>query len=139
MQKRIGIFETNSSSTHSVSIDTGFDYVMPESIGEIIVIEPGEFGWEQERYDDFSSRASYAYTYAKNYGRKKDLMDLINVIESFTGSKVEFEKNEDDFYENGYIDHQSVDEAEIIFKNKETIKKFLFGRKSYFKTDNDNR
>ena len=38
----------------------------------------------------------------------------------------------------GYIDHQSVDEASIIFLSKSNLENFIFGQNSYFETDNDN-
>lgn len=131
MQTRKKVFETNSSSSHSVVIDDGIDF-KNVNFGEEIEILQGEFGWDEEEFNDVYSKMSYAYTYAKNYGRKEDIEDLKNVIEEFSKSKVKFSDVE------GYIDHQSVEEAEEIFRNKETIKKFIFGKKSYFLTDNDN-
>ena len=38
----------------------------------------------------------------------------------------------------GYIDHQSVGDAEEIFLNYESIKKVVFGKESSITIDNDN-
>ena len=46
-QIRQGVFETNSSSTHSMCIHPGNKYVPNMSK---LKIETGEFGWEEETY-----------------------------------------------------------------------------------------
>ena len=58
-QIRKNIFETNSSSTHAVSIFRGSNYSIPEKI----VIRPGEFGWECETFSDPESKLAYLYTW----------------------------------------------------------------------------
>lgn len=67
---RKGVFETNSSSSHTLALGTRA--YEPEKIytepGWEVVIEPGEFGWEVCRYRRFHDKASYALTHALNDG-----------------------------------------------------------------------
>lgn len=138
MQTRKGVFETNSSSSHSVVIEDGIDFIVPENLEEEIKICGGEYGWDEETFSSWRDKMSYAYTYAKNYGLSEDLENLKEVIEEYTKKKVVFDKTGSQYYTDGYIDHQSIEEAEKIFASKETIKKFIFASASYFMTDNDN-
>ena len=58
-QIRRSVFETNSSSTHSISIVRE-----PTNIHFPTTLEfnVGEFGWEWKIYSDYRSKASYLYT-----------------------------------------------------------------------------
>lgn len=58
-QIRRSVFETNSSSTHSISIVRE-----PTNIHFPTTLEfnVGEFGWEWKIYSDYLSKASYLYT-----------------------------------------------------------------------------
>lgn len=139
IQVRKSIFETNSSSTHSVVIaPEGADFVMPKDLPDVIKLESDEFGWEQKSYMDFFSRLSYAFTYAINYSREEDVDNLRKIVTEFTGKETEMEEGK----EHGYIDHQSVEgrmgQIEEAFKDAATLKRFLFGKGSSFETDNDN-
>lgn len=58
---RTGVFETNSSSTHSLSISNDnnlLDTLYPDDEGNII-LNGGEFGWEEETYTDAQTKANY--------------------------------------------------------------------------------
>lgn len=129
MQIRKNVFETNSSSSHSVVISEGTDFIT-KKFPEVIEIETGEFGWGYESYSDWLSFASYAYTHAM-YDRDKMYM-LRNVIKEYTGSEVKFIQGE------GYIDHQSFEKAESLFADEDTLKRFIFGKNSSLIIDNDN-
>lgn len=135
-QIRSKIFETNSSSTHSVIIDTKSDFINISD--KVITIGIGEFGWGQYTYHDFYSRASYALTYATNYGDHEYVDLMKKVIEEHTGAEVIFNNQRNEYGESGYIDHQSVDRAANIFNSEQSLKDFLFRSGSYFETDNDN-
>lgn len=59
---RLGLFETNSSSTHSI-------FIAPSSEGiyETLYVHKGtvhltggEFGWEYKKYNDAKTKANYA-------------------------------------------------------------------------------
>jgi hypothetical protein len=137
MQTRRSVFETNSSSSHSVVVSDGTDYVVPEIEGSEIVISGGEFGWGYDTLTDWMEKASYAYTYAKNYGKSEDLETLKRVIEDYTKKTVVFESSGDEYNPDGYIDHQSVEVAEEIFESEDKIKQVIFGN-SHIIIDNDN-
>lgn len=128
---RHGVFETNSSSTHSISIGSNKPEY-PNFKGEEITLEQGEFGWEIRRFHSFSKRLQYAYTYAKNY--RKEGVELIKklLFEHCNCSAI----NESDF--EGYIDHQSDYVCSEAFVSEDTLHNFLFSNDSYFTTDNDN-
>lgn len=149
-QVRSSVFETNSSSTHSITIGTG-EWKIP---GHKVVVTFGEFGWEIETYTDFYSRLEYAATFAVNYSDDYINLSLLNevleenfdevlynVYEEYYNYDEFLEKveNEDfEFGDLGYIDHQSIDDAAEIFYTKSNLENFLFCTDSYFKTDNDN-
>ncbi len=156
---RQNVFETNSSSTHSVSIAYGdkshlIDIPKLDENGNIN-IESGEYGWEMCTYKgNVQDRLSYAATYALNYDYSYDdeeddkkfnyennnLLLLTEVIKEYTGAnEVIYDEDSDDGWSiHGYIDHQSTDEAATIFESKESLESFLFNPKSFFITDNDN-
>lgn len=129
MQIRKNVFETNSSSSHSVVISEGTDFIT-EKFPEVIEIETGEFGWGYDEYSDWYNLASYAFTHAMNDSKKMNM--LKNVIKEYTGSDVKFIPGD------GYIDEQSFDEAESLFKDEDTLKRFIFGKNSSLIIDNDN-
>lgn len=58
-QIRRSVFETNSSSTHSISIVKEPTNIHFPTTMEFNV---GEFGWEWKIYSDYRSKASYLYT-----------------------------------------------------------------------------
>lgn len=143
---RSGIFETNSSSSHSIVISSE-NYVFPKN--DEIYIETGEYGWEIETYESFSDKVSYALTFAVNYNPEK--LEMLNRVLTnslpltkilYRGLKyedyIEYLNDESYHYGLGYIDHQSVDRAAKIFKSEEDLFDFLFSENSYFTTDNDN-
>lgn len=137
---RRNTFETNSSSTHSVTIcSCGGSFSPIDYTGKVLIIEPGEFGWEERSYVGLAHKASYAYTYAANYGTEENLNELREVLLEYTNAEeVIFQKYKDDWYPTGYIDHQSDDVAAEIFETRNDLKHFLFNECSSFTTDNDN-
>ena len=139
---RRGVFETNSSSTHSISIASGaetLDRLWVDDAG-VCRIEPGEFSWEVEDYRDAATKASYAMVWAFQYGKPAHRTMLRNVIkENAEAKKVVFGMTDDEFSPRGYIDHQSQDVAEEAFASEETLRSFIFNMRSTLHTDNDNR
>ena len=143
------IFETNSSSTHSISI-VGGNYI-PDILpvdNRICKVYPGEFGWEIDTFHDAAIKASYCLTYVKTGGDDEagtKTQMLIGVLKEQTQCEVELipnpKKNDWD-YEWGYIDHQShignYDVCGPAFDSKETLRDFIFNPQSYLHTDNDN-
>jgi len=129
--KRIGTFETNSSSAHSVSIDDSKELVIDNTIeideeGFINLnhSDYGEFGRGYTiSYNDFATKMAYAVIdrpYVENEVIEDDVLnetpyfkDIIaemqRYLPSLKGFKFNLAKPEPDvYYENGYIDHDSV-------------------------------
>lgn len=136
---RKGVFETNSSSTHSITIVPG-DYV-PDKIpmaGDVCVVYTGEFGWERETYHDAATKASYALTHAKSvnpdYGQ--GLLEMLTgVLLAGTGAAcVKFRGGGG----GEGIDHQSNGTASEAFASAESLRDFIFNPASVLETDNDN-
>lgn len=154
MKIRHGVFETNSSSSHSIAIDDSADlldmpFTQEDTDRGFVEIECGEFGWEQNTYSCVYSKLSYLVTsiasslpYDENY-TVEDIYDMegfktINdAVKEHSGLTVRIISSSG-WRGFGYIDHQSSDVPREALVNKETIKRFLFSPKSFFETDNDN-
>ncbi len=95
---RKGVFETNSSSTHVISITGGEcenpDRLFPSEDG-VYRIHPGEFGWEVRTYYDAVMKASYALTWAKQNDNAIALEMLQAVVEKEVEGVVKFISNDD--------------------------------------------
>lgn len=148
IKTRNSVFETNSSSTHSVSIEDitdkdMLDTMLPNEDGNI-VLEGGEFGWEEESYNDAWTKANYLAVYSCLYSGDLDETfkeNLKNVIKDQTKCKNVIFEITDDWNKNySYIDHQSVEcrDYDDLMRNLKEIRNFIFNKKSYLYTDNDN-
>lgn len=152
-QIRQNVFETNSSSTHSISIaesttDDIMDTLEIDENGNINLLG-GEFGWEWEVYSDAQIKASYMAIYTQSWcgTQKEDFTKILkDVIVKQTGCKevifkfsTEF-RPEDSGLDWSYIDHQSVESADLhyLFEDTEKLRQFIFNRKSELRTGNDN-
>lgn len=142
---RNSVFETNSSSCHSISIGKSdvYDSVTPNHNG-IIELFPMEFGWEQEHYSDPYTKMSYLWIYIKDWCKhdEQEFMDTFQrVVCSHTGANsVIMLESSSTFYPWGYIDHQSVEDQNYhyLFQDDNLLKQFLFDSNSWLETDNDN-
>jgi hypothetical protein len=130
---RKGIFETNSSSSHSVSIadeDKEFvlDTIYPNQHGTIIV-RGDEYGWDWFKHNDAETKASYA---AQQFSNDSDMLEKLEyVIKEQTGAeRVIFEGLND-----GYVDHDSVG---ILPRTARELKNFIFNKNSWLFGGNDN-
>lgn len=130
---RRGVFETNSSSSHSISIaseDKEFvrDTLYPDQNG-VVRVEGGEFGWEWFKHNDAETKASYV---AQSHANDQDTLDkLADVIREQTGAeKVVFVG-----LEGGYVDHDSYGVAP---KTSHEMKNFIFNKNSWLFGGNDN-
>jgi hypothetical protein len=138
-KRRIGVFETNSSSTHSIAISDKDCVLDTLSVTDgVCTICSGEFGWEIETYYDAASKSSYCLTWAKEYGDDTHEDMLKRVISSQMGGvQVEFEPS-GGLYDWGYIDHQSSDVCKEAFGSDVSLRNFIFNPNSVLVTDNDN-
>ena len=133
---RNGIFETNSSSTHSITLG---DFVptknmtgwLPDEDGNYHIAY-GEFGWGPDEYNDCMTKASYALTFAKDDEHKDEL--LKSALADVGIAPVVFDG---DAY-NAYIDHQSSHVGALLFESKENLLRFIFDSDSVLTIDNDN-
>jgi len=138
---RKSCFETNSSSSHSVTLsgeDKEFilDTIYPNSQG-VVEIKTTDFGWEWFKHNDAATKAAYAYQQYKHDLEKTAL--IIEVIKEQTAAKnVIFSTNSDS--SESYIDHAStVFEGNFLkFDTKEEIRNFIFNKNSWLFGGNDN-
>lgn len=145
---REGVFETNSSSTHSICISDKQAVLdtLPIDENGVLNVYPDEFGWGVEDYNNAPMKAAYCLTWLKADGyenvcpRKNDEELFVKVLKDVTGAKtVRFIPASDgDFYPYGYIDHQSDGVCAEAFKDYDTLKNFIFNPESVLYIDNDN-
>lgn len=151
-QTRGSVFETNSSSTHSLVLcETGSLLEQPFSDvitnKGVVIVTGGEFGWDEETFTNVHDKLSYLYTDAMLLAGDDDNPDpiqnlklkmLFNAVKEHTGCQLVFARVSD-YWPYGYIDHQSIGLCEEVWcKGVEGVKYFLFNPGSYFETDNDN-
>jgi hypothetical protein len=130
---RKGVFETNSSSSHSIAIATEdkefvLDTIYPDQNG-IITIHGDEYGWEWFKHNDSETKASYA---AQSFANDDDQLDVLKevIMEQTGANDVIFEG-----LDNGYIDHDSYGTAP---RSKYELKNFIFNKNSWLFGGNDN-
>lgn len=152
---RAGVFETNSSSSHSMKLNSEDIIQSPfpaETLrkGEIEVTI-GEFGWEWARYYRPENKLSYLLTQmtsgetvlpegmsAQERARQlreeyTDFDRACSIVEEFTGCRITVPHG------SGYVDHDSRGVGmELFHRSDEDIRQFLFSDQCYFETGNDN-
>ena len=123
---RKSVFETNSSSSHSISLaseDKEFvlDTIYPNQDG-IVTINGDEFGWEWFKTNEALVKASYV---AQSHVHSDRILDLLKeVIMEQTGAEDVIFSGLD----SGYVDHDSYGVAP---SNKEDIRNFIFNKNSW--------
>lgn len=158
---RRGVFETNSSSTHSISIanDGELNCQLPIRGNNCIYVSGGEWGWERESYVLAIDKLNYLVTYIfqdvtindfQEHGNQgesilsdlnfKQWVRLSNIIKNQIGADLIVSPDlSDKYFPMGYIDHQSLDVASSIFdKSDDEIVSFIFNPRSVLETDYDN-
>lgn len=162
---RKGLPETNSSSSHSVTINMTNNFqnpkiwnLQPDENGIIHVPGNVSFGWEWEKFNDVLTKLQYVCgiichnEYEHRTKRSKKLFELKKIILDFTGAKdviFDWETEYNDKLKNGEdpeeiwlncpeIDHNSHDIFPEIVENKDTLKNFIFNPESWLYLGNDN-
>ena len=162
VQVRQGVFETNSSSTHAISVasfypeDWNISYKVPEKVHFAL---DQEFGWEFETYDDTDSKAAYLWLLVCDmHNDIKDLDELkavkAHLEEVLTNAgvkEVTFDmgsykectwRDDGSMYMkySGYIDHsyEAYEFAKALLNNDEMLLAYLFDSDSVVATGNDN-
>lgn len=157
--ERFNLPETNSSSSHSVvinraSIEYSSDIDLDED-GDIVLESGRGFGWEWKAMNSIKDKLLYVcgiYYYTctkwgeKSYAKKytdvhKKLSALSRLVCKFTGANgVKFtwinSSNDDDGHPE--IDHESSYIFDSIIESTYSLKNFLFNKKSWLFTGNDN-
>lgn len=155
---RKGVFETNSSSVHSICIsgDDRYEIETPDYEGTAIV-EGGEYGWGYETLHGMSEKLSYVFTSIQYYDHdlERNIIDpdrvmesplfqkLAKVVKDYTGLTLMPRLFNDQYSPMGYIDHQSIDLMDEYWKAPEIMfdgmmRELLFNHKIYIEIDNDN-
>jgi hypothetical protein len=134
---RRGVFETNSSSTHSICISKDGDYSLPSSIDFVM----GEFGWEISELRSIEEKASYLYTGLLTRQRFDQLERLKAALAdaSVAATFKEYEIDEYGLLDDGYIDHgcELTDFLDAV-TGRDDLFRYLFSDRSFILTGNDN-
>lgn len=130
---RKGVFETNSSSSHSIALATEdkefvLDTIYPNQDG-IVTINGDEYGWEWFKHNDAETKASYAAQSFANDDHQLDVLKEI-IMEQTGATNVVFSGLKD-----GYIDHDSYGTTPT---GREELKNFIFNKNSWLFGGNDN-
>lgn len=159
LTKRLNTFETNSSSTHVITIKNNEYW---SNVTELIM-EGGDYNWEWRKYDDAQSRLSYIFSAAIDIFTLEELQEYIDAIVTYfeeKGVEINTEwvdglylKEIDETtkwiahkYDSYFgIDHQSgpkedEDCMELAksFADPEKVWQFVMDDSNYIKTGNDN-
>lgn len=140
---RKGMFETNSSSTHTIIVT---DHKTEP--GNLVDFAIGEFGWEFRRLDTIDKKASYLYTMACDMLDRDVYQDLYEIltkygVECSCSVPAKFTKySGGEYLDNGYVDHASDGDAkefvERMLNHEHALIKYLFSDESFVVTGNDN-
>lgn len=140
---RRGIFETNSSSTHTIIVTD-----RKTEPGNLVDFAIGEFGWGFEKLTSIDEKASYLYTMAcEQLGRDvyRDLYEMLvkyGVRCSCSVPAVIRHESYGDYLDNGYVDHacggEAIDFVDRMLNHEHALIKYLFSDKSFVVTGNDN-
>ena len=140
---RKSVFETNSSSTHSICISKK----MPKEFPKEITFKAGKYGWE---IDEVFDTASYLYTALVNESTQleTDLAHIASVLEKhgidccFNPLKMYFSKYSKklEVSSDVWIDHSNrlADFLRDIMSDDDRLLRFLCAPDSKILTGNDN-
>lgn len=130
LQIRNGVFETNSSSTHSICISKA---PVKVPVGETIHFHLSKFGWENACVSD---TATYLYTSILSYDQAY-LVTLKAMLDEL-GVDYQFENPRD--VEWWYVDHSEELGAFLVavLNDKDMLARYLFGDSCIY-TGNDNQ
>jgi hypothetical protein len=147
---RKGVFETNSSSVHTLAISP--DNYVAKSYPEKLKFACGEYGWMYEYLDSPEEKASYLWTYLATqyckWGDNKALEEGLDlkqkIVDTLASHGIEavFENVEEgtSYYDYGYVDHAYDwgDTLINIINDPDRLMTFLFDSNTYIVTCNDN-
>lgn len=132
-QIRNGVFETNSSSTHSFCISK--ESVKDENIPNYLNIRTNEdFGWSADCYNSPEEKAAYLCTVMEWCELDAEKEEFLNKLKNEFHIKFSYKSK------NGYVDHsgEAIAFVHELLSNTDKLKRFLFNSKSCIYTGNDN-
>lgn len=149
-QVRSGVFETNSSSTHSICITTNRKTTMCHP--DHVHFRCDDFGWEHRRLDSTEDKAAYLYSSMLHIFEQKELEKATaQIVDTLYKFKItcSFDKPEYRDYGSGLVycinasvDHCGEDDhREFVEKtvyNEGRLLRYLFSQDSFVLTGNDN-
>lgn len=136
-QIRRGVFETNSSSTHSICISKA-----PVTVGEYVLFGVGEYGWE----DDCVDIVDYLYTAILEQSDRdelltklKNILDNHNIKYKFKTPKYWTSSSGNKYLDDCGIDHagETRDFIDAVLSDDDMLMRCLFGDSCVY-TGNDN-
>lgn len=138
---RRGMFETNSSSTHTIIITD--QNCEP---GALVDFQIGEFGWSHHILSTIDEKASYLYTLACECYNRDVYQDLYEILVKYgvdceCSRPAVFKKYDGyEYLDNGYVDHcyEGRDFVDAIFHSERRLIRYLFSDESFVITGNDN-
>jgi len=147
---RRSVFETNSSSMHSLAM-VGKDRMGIYKFGKSVTVSSDEYGWSGDNLSSPLEKLNYIATMIQYKDSSEEIAEsrffqwLSEMFKDYTGSELVYEpydKN-DEWYKDGYIDHQSTDILDDVWsENKEEFKNnmrdIVFNDKYFIIIDNDN-
>jgi hypothetical protein len=152
-QIRKNVFETNSSSSHSLTLAKGDLVAQPFEKDVLrkgaVTLTLGDYNWEYYRYYSTLAKAGYLATQLFHRtgipeGKPEEVTRalreqnpsfdmLCRVIWEHTGVRVLVKPGS-----SGGIDHESVGNGLQVFNSEDKLRKLLFSPNSYIQTGNDN-
>lgn len=151
-QIRTGVFETNSSSVHSICISKSNDL---EKHAEVY-FGLGDYGWAEKTLNTYAERAAYLWTaildcygYGNSVPKVEEYKQKITEMLNSEGIQCNFAKykikksdydNQKYCEHNGYIDHGdgTANFVNAVLKDKDKLFRYLFSPDSVVYTGNDN-
>lgn len=143
---RYGMFETNSSSVHSICITKKNKDLLKNAPKEL-VFHHGDYGWKNAIYYDMQNKANYLYqTICDLYWclpkeKEKALNKISKILLKYDILPIFSEKDVDeDGYEIGNVDHpyDLGEWVESLCRSERKLLRYLFSEESFVITGNDN-
>ena len=135
---RRDLFETNSSSVHTLCVSKTVNPDKPDKV----VFARGRFGWGPEVFNDMSDRLSYLYENLLGIADESTRNSYIDMLKKYLDSihvEYAFEHDADRYCG---IDHPEDSEGVIqsLFDGDDQtlLDRFMFGKDSCVICDNDN-
>ena len=149
-QVRKNIFETNSSSTHSIVVGNNGEDIYA-GLPEKQEFRGGEFGWEHRLYTDTQTKADYLFTSLIYTDTPLEYIERIKEILAKWNIETEFDEIEEKKCSDGsvyyevadkfcYVDQgdENQDLVKELCEDEAKLMNYLFSDGSYVETSNDN-